>query len=73
MHNLILFSEQFQLVFCKPLLPRLHRYSRDALIQCCGSETIISNPDPDLDPTWRVISDPDPVLGSFRIRIRILD
>jgi len=32
--------------------------------------------DPDPDPTWRVILDPDldpdPALGSFRIRIRIL-
>jgi len=28
--------------------------------------------DPDLDPTWRVISDPDPAPGSFRIRIQIL-
>jgi len=45
--------------------------------QCCGSETIFSDPDPDPDPdpTWRVISDPDPepALGSFRIRNRILD
>jgi len=36
---------------------------------------LISDPDP--DPTLRVISDPDPypdpALGSFRIRIRILD
>ena len=43
--------------------------------QCCGSETIISDPDPNPDPTWRVISDPDPdpALRSFRIRILVCE
>jgi len=29
--------------------------------------------DPDLDPSWRVISDPDPARGSFRIRILVCE
>jgi len=32
------------------------------LNQYCGSETIISDPDLDPYPTWRVSSNPDPAL-----------
>jgi hypothetical protein len=47
--------------------------------QCCGSETIFSDPDPDLnflqisdpDPTFLKVLDPDPTFSEFWIWIRL--
>jgi len=51
----------------------MKKIGKNVKISVADPKLLISDRDSDLDPTWRVISDPDPALGSFRIRIRILN